>query len=297
MRKGARKCWRWIWYMDMSNDDDDLIANGLFVMVVQMFAVRSVSSQIFLVGNIHVLYNPNRGDIKLGQVRLFLESAQRLSQEWGDIPVVLAGDLNSMPQPLNNIRTNPTIQIIVQRATSSSIPLLGLQWKKALSMETSTSNHQTCQARRFKLTLRDLCLSTLIECYLIGKTLNQLKSELGMFISSSYGVRGSIDLVNTYVALLTSRLTGATREIGDTGAIHGSSNTIGVRDTPEERERKGEKEGRKIENFNQNHQDRQTGSNHSPGAAVTTKQQPNSGNKLYQATIITIVGRLGNELS
>ncbi|TMW87583.1 hypothetical protein EJD97_019765 [Solanum chilense] len=59
---------------------------------------ESVSSPSFLVGNIHVLYNPNRGDIKLGQVRLFLESAQRLSHEWGDIPVLLAGDLNSMPQ-------------------------------------------------------------------------------------------------------------------------------------------------------------------------------------------------------
>ncbi|KAH0721331.1 hypothetical protein KY290_006326 [Solanum tuberosum] len=59
---------------------------------------ESVTSPSFLVGNIHVLYNPNRGDIKLGQVRLFLESAQRLSHEWGDIPVVLAGDLNSMPQ-------------------------------------------------------------------------------------------------------------------------------------------------------------------------------------------------------
>ncbi|XP_027771799.1 carbon catabolite repressor protein 4 homolog 5 isoform X2 [Solanum pennellii] len=59
---------------------------------------ESASSPSFLVGNIHVLYNPNRGDIKLGQVRLFLESAQRLSHEWGDIPVVLAGDLNSMPQ-------------------------------------------------------------------------------------------------------------------------------------------------------------------------------------------------------
>ncbi|MCD7451800.1 hypothetical protein HAX54_013449 [Datura stramonium] len=64
-----------------------------------MSASNSVSSSpSFLVGNIHVLYNPKRGDIKLGQVRLFLESAQRLSQEWGDIPVVLAGDLNSMPQ-------------------------------------------------------------------------------------------------------------------------------------------------------------------------------------------------------
>ncbi|KAK9668778.1 hypothetical protein RND81_13G086100 [Saponaria officinalis] len=51
-----------------------------------------------LVGNIHVLYNPKRGDIKLGQVRLYLEKAYKLSQQWGEIPVVLSGDWNSYPQ-------------------------------------------------------------------------------------------------------------------------------------------------------------------------------------------------------
>lgn len=51
-----------------------------------------------MVGNIHVLFNPKRGDIKLGQIRLFLKKAHELSQEWGNIPVVLAGDFNSMPQ-------------------------------------------------------------------------------------------------------------------------------------------------------------------------------------------------------
>ncbi|GAY53427.1 hypothetical protein CUMW_149170 [Citrus unshiu] len=54
-------------------------------------------SQSLVVGNIHVLFNPNRGDIKLGQIRLFLEKAYKLSQEWGGIPVLLAGDLNSSP--------------------------------------------------------------------------------------------------------------------------------------------------------------------------------------------------------
>ncbi|KAF9671407.1 hypothetical protein SADUNF_Sadunf12G0044400 [Salix dunnii] len=71
-----------------------------------------------VVGNIHVLFNPNRGDIKLGQdgvtffvshwelfgmpvissVRIFLERAYKLSQEWGNIPVIIGGDLNSLPQ-------------------------------------------------------------------------------------------------------------------------------------------------------------------------------------------------------
>ncbi|CAI9297745.1 unnamed protein product [Lactuca saligna] len=51
-----------------------------------------------LVGNIHVLFNPSRGDIKLGQVRLFLAKAHRLLETWGNIPVILGGDFNSMPQ-------------------------------------------------------------------------------------------------------------------------------------------------------------------------------------------------------
>ncbi|KAF8399132.1 hypothetical protein HHK36_014997 [Tetracentron sinense] len=59
---------------------------------------RSTPTKSLLVGNIHVLFNPNRGDVKLGQIRLFLEKAHSISQEWGSIPIVIAGDLNSMPQ-------------------------------------------------------------------------------------------------------------------------------------------------------------------------------------------------------
>lgn len=55
-------------------------------------------SRSILVGNIHVLFNPSRGDIKLGQVRLFLAKAHSLSQTWGNIPAILGGDLNSTPQ-------------------------------------------------------------------------------------------------------------------------------------------------------------------------------------------------------
>ncbi|XP_050376061.1 carbon catabolite repressor protein 4 homolog 5 isoform X2 [Argentina anserina] len=54
-------------------------------------------SRSLVIGNIHVLFNPKRGDIKLGQVRLFLEKAYKLSLEWGSIPVIVAGDLNSTP--------------------------------------------------------------------------------------------------------------------------------------------------------------------------------------------------------
>ncbi|KAK6148648.1 hypothetical protein DH2020_019560 [Rehmannia glutinosa] len=58
----------------------------------------ATTGRSLIVGNIHVLYNPKRGDIKLGQMRIFLEKAYELSQEWGGIPVVITGDLNSLPQ-------------------------------------------------------------------------------------------------------------------------------------------------------------------------------------------------------
>lgn len=51
-----------------------------------------------LVGNIHVLFNPNRGDVKLGQIRSLFSRAQILSKRWNCAPIVLAGDFNITPQ-------------------------------------------------------------------------------------------------------------------------------------------------------------------------------------------------------
>lgn len=48
--------------------------------------------------NIHVLYNPRRGEIKLGQVRVLLDRAYATSKLWDDAPVVLCGDFNSTPK-------------------------------------------------------------------------------------------------------------------------------------------------------------------------------------------------------
>ncbi|KAH6807701.1 DNAse I-like superfamily protein [Perilla frutescens var. frutescens] len=61
-------------------------------------SLRATTSRSIVVGTTHVLYNPKRGDIKLGQMWLFLEKAYELSQKWGCIPVIITGDLNSLPQ-------------------------------------------------------------------------------------------------------------------------------------------------------------------------------------------------------
>ncbi|RZS04143.1 hypothetical protein BHM03_00034432 [Ensete ventricosum] len=60
--------------------------------------IEPMPCRTLLVGNIHVLFNPNRGDIKLGQMRVLLERANTLSKQYGNTPVVISGDLNSTPK-------------------------------------------------------------------------------------------------------------------------------------------------------------------------------------------------------
>lgn len=54
-------------------------------------------SSILVVGNINVLFNPKRGDIKLGQCRTFLEQAHIMSSSWNGAPVVIGGCFNITP--------------------------------------------------------------------------------------------------------------------------------------------------------------------------------------------------------
>lgn len=55
-------------------------------------------SRCLIVGNINVVFNPKRGDIKLGQCRVFLEQAHKLSNSWPGAPLVLGGCFNCTPQ-------------------------------------------------------------------------------------------------------------------------------------------------------------------------------------------------------
>ncbi|KAG9459742.1 hypothetical protein H6P81_004250 [Aristolochia fimbriata] len=64
---------------------------------------HSRGSNKVVICNTHVLYNPNRGDIKLGQVRILLDRAHAIARTWNDAPVVICGDFNATPKsPLYN---------------------------------------------------------------------------------------------------------------------------------------------------------------------------------------------------
>eukprot|EP00250_Pteridium_aquilinum_P009817 c18956_g1_i1 orf=80-2092(+) len=51
-----------------------------------------------VVGNIDVLFNPKRGDIKLGQCRAFLKQAHKLSSSWPGAPLIIGGCFYATPQ-------------------------------------------------------------------------------------------------------------------------------------------------------------------------------------------------------
>ncbi|KAE8711244.1 DNAse I-like superfamily protein, putative isoform 2 [Hibiscus syriacus] len=90
----------------------------------------SANSNKVVICNIHVLYNPKRGEIKLGQVRMLLERAHAFSKSWDDAPVVLCGDFNCTPKsPLYNFISEKKLDLsVVDRdkvsgQASAEIPL------------------------------------------------------------------------------------------------------------------------------------------------------------------------------
>ncbi|GBG91182.1 hypothetical protein CBR_g52064 [Chara braunii] len=66
--------------------------------------------KMVVVGNIHVLFNPKRGDIKMAQIRTLIDRARELASSFGndvDVAVVLAGDFNCSPgSPLYQFISN-----------------------------------------------------------------------------------------------------------------------------------------------------------------------------------------------
>ncbi|KAK1394726.1 carbon catabolite repressor protein 4-like [Heracleum sosnowskyi] len=65
-----------------------------------------------VVGNIHVLFNPRRGEMKLGQVRVLLDRIHAVSKLWDDAPVVLCGDFNCTPKsPLYNFLSEQELDL------------------------------------------------------------------------------------------------------------------------------------------------------------------------------------------
>ncbi|XP_020251874.1 carbon catabolite repressor protein 4 homolog 5 isoform X2 [Asparagus officinalis] len=105
-------------------------------------------SQTVVVGNIHVLFNPKRGDIKLGQIRLLLERMHAVSLQWGNAPVVICGDFNSVPQSaLYQYLSAPELDILLyDRRKISGQDEFPLQ-KRHFSVGRNASRSRFCMQK------------------------------------------------------------------------------------------------------------------------------------------------------
>ncbi|PIN13577.1 Transcriptional effector CCR4-related protein [Handroanthus impetiginosus] len=75
-------------------------------------STSSASSNRVIVCNIHVLFNPKRGDVKLGQTRVLLDRAHAVSKLWDGAPIVICGDFNCTPKsPLYNFITGEKLDL------------------------------------------------------------------------------------------------------------------------------------------------------------------------------------------
>ncbi|OAY82281.1 Carbon catabolite repressor protein 6, partial [Ananas comosus] len=83
---------------------------------------QSRQANHLVICNIHVLYNPKRGEIKLGQVRTLFERAYTVSKMWNDAPVIICGDFNCTPKsPLYNFISEQKLypQDIIEKTSSN----------------------------------------------------------------------------------------------------------------------------------------------------------------------------------
>ncbi|KAL8537061.1 hypothetical protein ACS0TY_012297 [Phlomoides rotata] len=79
---------------------------------VSTLSTSPASSNRVVVCNIHVLFNPKRGDIKLGQIRALLDRAHAVSKLWDDAPIVICGDFNCTPKsPIYNFITEQKLDL------------------------------------------------------------------------------------------------------------------------------------------------------------------------------------------
>ncbi|XP_055496212.1 protein angel homolog 1-like [Leucoraja erinacea] len=116
-----------------------------------------------LVANTHLIFNPRRGDIKLTQLAVLLAEIQQLLQAAGGdakpCPVILCGDLNSVPEsPLYKLIRNgelyyygmPTWKVSCQEDSSHQVcprKLYGPLWPSLLRITDSCQYVGVCEKK------------------------------------------------------------------------------------------------------------------------------------------------------
>lgn len=163
----------------------------------------------FLVANIHVLFNPKRGDIKLAQVRMLLETAHTATESrlHGPCPVIVCGDFNSaVGSPLYEfiLRGELNLQETDRRRLSGQVEVAGRSGWGALrheflraliggarseseALEAAINARSTSYTDSLSISAMSITESTVMECDNGGEvsSIQSGASEFSLLIKTS----------------------------------------------------------------------------------------------------------------
>ncbi|KAL2303818.1 hypothetical protein Nmel_009097 [Mimus melanotis] len=146
--------------LDILNRDNVGLVLLLQPVLPEDLDLKAVSP--LCVANTHVLFNPRRGDIKLAQVALLLAEIDKIARttEGGYYPVILCGDLNSVPNsPLYKFIRNgelcyhgmPAWKVSGQEDFSQQLyprKLLAPLWPSSLGVTDKCQYVTLCQSEK-----------------------------------------------------------------------------------------------------------------------------------------------------
>lgn len=86
-------------YVEFNQPGVEFLDRNQIGIIVKLSSVKHPDT-VIVVANTHLLYNPRRLDIRLAQLKLFLAEIDRVAYDHREaryLPLILAGDLNSLP--------------------------------------------------------------------------------------------------------------------------------------------------------------------------------------------------------
>ena len=97
---GLAMFWQKSKFQLVASNDVSFAAHGLRDNVAQIYALKSTfrNPLTLVISNIHVLFNPKRGDIKVGQVRRLVDGVHGMMDSLHAPAAIMCGDFNSAPE-------------------------------------------------------------------------------------------------------------------------------------------------------------------------------------------------------
>lgn len=153
-------------HIDFQISPEDPLFNRQNVSLATVLAPVSQSKLIFIIANVHVLFNDRRADVKMGQVLTVLRTLEALKEKYSkenDVAIIWGGDFNTLPNSAiyNYLTTKKlnhfeAIWLMSGQYLGKNFILNGQLSKKDLFFQEMTKSYSQRSTTREKTTMKNL---------------------------------------------------------------------------------------------------------------------------------------------